>query len=239
MIRFPGFTPAVLVSAALVALLATGLPGTEALASGKTGNGFSTFGSKLKPKRGEPAGCLAGSIGRSVGPGNNGMYFNADLRLTSADEAELSNPEIASVRWTEGAFDHRSKLVDGTEVRDAFVICLRPGKYVFQGLHLTQGTTRLILPQPYKIPVEVVAGKTFYIGSFITYLPTQSDDCGTRAGLMRVLLRDNATADRAAIEALLPASGSELVIAIPDYAGYQPTMYSCTSAKADNHPSPP
>jgi hypothetical protein len=227
MIRFPGIASAELVRAALLTLLATGLPGTEALASGKTGNSFSTFGSKLKPKRGEPAGCLAGSLGRSVGPGNNGMYFNADLKLASADEADQSNPETASVRWTEGALDHRSKLVDRTEVRDAFVICLRPGKYVFQGLHLTQGTTRLTLPQPYNVPVEVVAGKTFYIGSFITYLPTQSDDCGTRSRHMRVLVRDNATADRAAIAALQGASGHELVIAIPDYSGHQPTLYSC------------
>lgn len=227
MFRFPGIAPTALVRAVLLVLLATGFLGAEAWASGKTVNHYSSFRAKMKPKRGEPAGCLAGSIGRSTAAGNNGLYFGADLQLAAAQMADQSNPDLAFVSWSEGALDHRSKLVDGSEVRDAFLICLRPGKYVFRGLRLAQGASALTLPSPYNIPVEVVAGKTFYIGSFITYLPTQNDDCGARPGVMRVLVRDNAAADRAAIEALKQASGNELVTAMPDYSGYGPTLHSC------------
>ena len=88
------------------------------------------------------------------------------------------------------------------------------------------------MDKPYSVPIEVVAGKTIYIGSFITYGGRQKDNCDNSTGT-RMTVSDRFEQDRDAIEALNDHTGNELVWAIPDFSGLTPTLYYCGKKAAE------
>jgi hypothetical protein len=220
---------------ALVLLLIVCIPGPEALAGGRPHNNYEPFWTKMKPKRGEPVGCVAGSVGRATVAGRLGTIVGVDLEFNAADDAAKASPQRALIAWGDGAWlDGKAALGREGEARDAFLLCLRPGKYVLRGPELFHGIESFYLPEPWNVPIEVEAGKTLYIGSFIGYLSDQADACG---GLpeTRVIVRDDLAGDRATIEALAAhdkVTGNELVLALPDYSGHEPTLHVCAAPGA-------
>lgn len=178
-----------------------------------------------EPKRGEPFGCIAGSLGRSrENPATVGVF----LLVAHADRAESGGK--VSIKFRDSK---KVDVTDGDETRDVFQVCLRPGRYRIATFGLSDSSTRNFLPtREVNIPIEVVAGQATYIGSFTGYLDTQPSRCTGVPYIMRVEVRaDRQEQDVAAIAAEKRKARLPIVVQLPDYRGHEPLMFVCDSLK--------
>lgn len=88
------------------------------------------------------------------------------------------------------------------------------------------GTQHYWTPEPYRIPVEVVAGQTSYLGSFVVYDRTHIDPCAGRAHDIRMILQNRAKIDIPAIADVTQKAGYPIV-AIPITESRAPTLITC------------
>lgn len=178
-----------------------------------------------EPKRGEPFGCIAGSLGRSrENPATVGVF------LLVAHEDKARAKRKVSIEFRDSK---KVDVTDGDETRDVFQVCFRPGRYRIATFGLSDSSTRNFLPtREMNIPIEVVAGQTTYIGSFTGYLDTQPSRCTGIPYTMRLEVRaDRQAEDLAAIVAEQRKIALPVVVQLPDYRGQEPVMFVCDSLK--------
>lgn len=178
-----------------------------------------------EPKRGEPFGCIAGSLGRSrENPATVGVF----LLVAHAGQAKTGRKVSIEFRDSK-----KVDVTDGDETRDVFQACFRPGRYRIATFGLSDSSTRNFLPtREVNIPIEVVAGQSTYIGSFTGYLDTQPSRCTGIPYTMRVEVRaDRQEQDIAAIAAEQRKVALPVVVQLPDYRGHEPLMFVCDSLK--------
>jgi hypothetical protein len=207
-----------LAGAALCALLCLVPPVLEA-----AGPPHAKIHRSLRPEPGQPAGCIAGSIGKAS-PGNAAFYVTLNIQGGAKQK-------YVSFIWDgmEGTIFMQKKaaLREGDESRDAFLACVKPGRYTLHSTVISMGAATFSLPGSYDIPFEVQAGQTRYIGSFVAYPAFQADPCGKRLGELRVVARDRSDTDLAALSALEPSNPFPVVVDPVVKQDIYPVLLTC------------
>jgi hypothetical protein len=178
----------------------------------------------LRANPGAPTGCLAGSMGRPAarrgvaGPYHFWMNIESD-----------ASKKHAQVTWdgVEGVLRKSKQAVlrDGDELRDVFLVCLRPGTYQLREAVVRIGTEIFSLDKPFEnLAIDVVADQTKYIGSFVLYTQWHAiDPCG-RSNTMRLVARNRADTD---VPVLVSSSPYPIVEAMVVKAS-QPGIRTCS-----------
>jgi hypothetical protein len=124
--------------------------------------------------------------------------------------------------------------VQGDDVTTSvpFVLCLVPGQYVLEGFRIDTGVMQYTAPQTWSVLVDVVAGRTTYLGNYTLYLAHDTDDCTNRDLDIHIVARDHSAQDLDAIRALPAAAGQEVVVALPELGGQEPQLYSCLAEQS-------
>jgi len=210
-----------LMFATLLTVVSAGLPG-RAVAGGHVNVDYGSifFRSKTKPGKNDPQGCLVGTVGRQEEKGSAGIsvFLHPEGYKTTEPTSTIS------VIWG----SHKNIAVhDGIEQRDPFRVCLRPGKYFVYAFGLSHEGTQLVQSSHFRVPVEVEAGKTKYIGAFVVMWAGQQDTCGGRQNSYRVLVRNREELDRQFLEAEATQAGQQFVVAPMDFSRLRPIVYAC------------
>jgi hypothetical protein len=135
--------------------------------------------------------------------------------------------DTVTASFEDRRFFHGS-MVDGTSVRDTFVLCLRPGSYVLSGFMISYGIQYLKPRTEWNIPVIVEPGKTKYLGSYIAYSTAEHDDCApSGVNGFHITLRNKWADDRASIEKDGESNGQQFVVELPDFTGVGGSVLAC------------
>jgi hypothetical protein len=209
---------------AVVALLAAAASGPSHASwkdrSAKAAPNFFYF-SKIKPKASEPHGCVAGTLGYRQAV-RSAVVVSMLFRRNQAGAVQE-----AWVEFTDTPKVSMSAQGDGATTSEPFVLCLKPGQYVLEGFRIDTGVMQYTAPQTWSVLVDVVAGRTTYLGNYTLYLAHDRDDCTNRDLDIHLVARDHAAQDLDAIRALPAAAGQDVLVALPDLSGLEPQLYSC------------
>lgn len=176
-----------------------------------------SFGSMLssyKMTMKDGGGCISGSIGDAV-PGNR----EASLYFVSEENSEKLR-KSAYVRYADDV--KKNEFLPGLST---FTMCLKPGRYRIYGIT----TENLYSKDRFNVPFEVVAGKHFYIGSFVFYGYSINPDCEQTSSQIYVGFRDEFLRDSVYLEKNPEASPAQLERRVIDPASGTPYFVKCSS----------
>ncbi len=212
----------------------------------RTYNSYGGMFSSEKPKASEPVGCVAGSLGRWISRGNHAL-ISLQFQLASAIG---TRKQIATTNWTESLWGQNAEIKDGASARDIFRLCLRPGEYRFTSFEVSHGYLTQTTPGDMAIPVNIEAGKTLYIGSFLLLEQGETHPCTGEQTMMRLIHEDRSEVDLPLLNRF--TKGVDATREIIAMSGNEPFIYDClppvaaTPAAAaqdhpglDSHPSSP
>jgi FKBP-type peptidyl-prolyl cis-trans isomerase len=191
---------------------------------------FPGYFNDLKPSAKERLGCIAGSMGWHAPGEKPKKYVSLQLYVIAADAADQKNPDFALATWGSGLMIHRAEIMDGEEMRDPFLMCLRPGKYLLRTYQIYEDRFNHYPELPVDSPFEIVAGKTSYIGSFAIYEAGEADQCGGDANELRVVATDRSAVDLPFIQPHAAMASQVVAVSPLDYSGHAPILVNCISA---------
>ena len=189
---------------------------------------YGTIFSSERPKKNEPKGCLAGSVGRLTEGKVSSSAVSIGIHFQGADASPGTRKRMSAISWRQPMLWFTPEIREGESVRDVFLICLRPGEYRLASFTFTYNLFTKYMDKPMRIPLKVEAGRTHYIGSFMLSDRKENHPCSGEDRGLRVILQDRAEVDMPLINRFV--EGEPAFVDIPDVRGYEPLLYGCPPA---------
>lgn len=184
--------------------------------------------SSEKPKKNEPAGCLAGSVGRMTAGKGGPSSVRVGIHFQGADAPRGTRKRMIELGWWQPMPGQPPEIREGDSVRDVFLICLRPGEYRLATFTFGYNTVTRYMGEHMAIPLTVEAGKTRYLGSFMLSDQGESHPCSGEDRGLRMILQDRAEVDMPLINRFV--EGEPAFVDMPDVRGHEPLFYGCPPA---------
>ncbi|GAA4802368.1 hypothetical protein GCM10023307_31320 [Lysobacter hankyongensis] len=191
----------------------------------RVGVDYGTVFSSEKPKKNEPKGCLAGSVGRMTASKGGPSSVRIGIHFQGADAPRGTRKRMIELGWWQPMSGQPPEIREGDSVRDVFLICLRPGEYRLATFTFGYNTVTKYMGEHMVLPLRVEAGKTHYLGSFMLSDQGEIHPCSGEDRGLRMILQDRAEVDIPLINRFV--EGEPAFADIPDVRGHEPLFYGC------------
>lgn len=213
---------------AMAGLLASGTARSEARIS------YGTLGEAgLKPSARAPQGCIAGTVGARGAPD---AIKATGIRLVF-QRAEDTGTRKRQVTIQFKFDPEKADYQDGIEAGDAFVVCLKPGRYVLSGIAESISarvfTETLSTTAPLETGFDLSEGQWLYLGNFVTNpFEALRNDChpGTPGARFHLDIKDRMVRDEPLIRAARTTGDASAPLIRSIVTQSPPFLLHCTAA---------